>query len=60
MLATFVATRPERLLVIVPTSVLREQIATKFEALGILQREQIVASSALRPCVGKGLFRIDQ
>jgi superfamily II DNA or RNA helicase len=53
MLALFVATRPERLLVIVPTSVLRDQIATKFETLGILQREQIVASSALRPCVGK-------
>lgn len=36
MLALFVATRPERLLVIVPTSALRDQIAGKFTTLGIL------------------------
>lgn len=53
MLALFVATRPERLLVIVPTSALRDQIATKFETLGILQKEWIVAATAHRPCVAK-------
>lgn len=53
MLALFVATRPERLLVIVPTSALRDQIAGKFETLGILQKEQIVAATAARPCVAR-------
>lgn len=53
MLALFVATRPERLLVIVPTSALRDQIADKFTTLGILQKEGIVAPTALRPCVAK-------
>ncbi|MER6667486.1 DEAD/DEAH box helicase family protein [Amycolatopsis japonica] len=53
MLALFVATRPGRLLVIVPTSALRDQIADKFITLGILQREEIVAPTALRPCVAK-------
>lgn len=53
MLALFIATRPAKLLVVVPTSVLRDQIAAKFETLGVLQREQVVTRSALRPCVGK-------
>lgn len=37
MLAVMLAERPERLLVLVPTSALREQVAGKFETLGILQ-----------------------
>ncbi|MFB7407348.1 DEAD/DEAH box helicase [Streptomyces sp. NPDC056202] len=53
MLALLVAARPERLLVLVPSAALRDQIARKFETLGILQQEQIVAASALRPCVGR-------
>lgn len=53
MLAWMVASRPEHLLVIVPSVFLREQIAGKFETLGVLQREAIVASSALRPRVGR-------
>lgn len=53
MLALLVAARLERLLVLVPSAALRDQIAGKFETLGILQREQIVTASALRPCVGK-------
>ena len=53
MLAWLVAARPEHLLVLVPSVFLRDQIAAKFETLGVLQRESIVASSALRPRVGR-------
>ena len=53
MLAWFVAQRPEHVLVVVPSSALREQIASKFETLGILQREGIVGRDALRPRVGR-------
>ncbi len=52
MIAWMVATRPEKLLVLVPSAALRDQLAAKFECLGVLQREQIVAHSAMRPCVG--------
>lgn len=53
MLAWMVATRPPKLLVIVPSTALRNQIAAKFESLGILQREGIVSPTAQRPCVGR-------
>jgi hypothetical protein len=36
MLAMLIATRPERLLVVVPTDPLREQVAEKFLGLGVL------------------------
>jgi superfamily II DNA or RNA helicase len=53
MLALLVAGRPERLLVLVPSDALRDQVASKFETLGVLQERGIVASQALRPVVGK-------
>ncbi|WP_265690734.1 DEAD/DEAH box helicase family protein [Streptomyces griseolus] len=53
MLTLLVACRPPRLLVLVPSIALRDQIADKFESLGILQRQGIVAAAALRPCVGR-------
>lgn len=53
MLALLVAARMERVLVLVPSAALRDQIAGKFETLGILQKEQIVTSAALRPRVGR-------
>lgn len=53
MLALLVACRPERLLVLVPSIALRDQIAAKFESLGILQRQKVVSREALRPCVGR-------
>ncbi|MEV8021428.1 DEAD/DEAH box helicase family protein [Streptomyces sp. NPDC086554] len=53
MLALLVAARMERLLVLVPSAALRDQIAAKFESLGVLQQEQIVAPTALRPRVGR-------
>lgn len=53
MLALLVAARPERLLVLVPSDALREQVAGKFETLGVLQELGIVHSSAHRPVVGR-------
>jgi len=53
MIALLVAAQIRRLLVIVPSMALREQIASKFETLGILQKHAVVAASALRPCVGR-------
>ncbi|MGA6168359.1 DEAD/DEAH box helicase [Amycolatopsis magusensis] len=53
MLALLVAARPARLLVLVPSDSLREQVAAKFETLGVLQELGIVTSSALRPVVGR-------
>ena len=53
MLALLVAARPSRLLVLVPSDSLREQVATKFERLGVLQELRIVRSAAARPVVGR-------
>ncbi|MEU9979379.1 DEAD/DEAH box helicase family protein [Streptomyces sp. NPDC051014] len=53
MLALLVAARMEKLLVLVPSAALRDQIARRFETLGILQQEQIVTPAALRPWVGR-------
>ncbi|MEU3645192.1 DEAD/DEAH box helicase family protein [Lentzea sp. NPDC034063] len=53
MLAVMLAERPERLLVLVPTLALRDQVAGKFESLGILQEKEIAARHALRPCVAR-------
>ncbi|PPK63335.1 DEAD/DEAH box helicase family protein [Actinokineospora auranticolor] len=53
MLALLVAARPQRVLVLVPTIALRDQIAGKFESLGVLHRYQIVAPGAQRPVVGR-------
>ena len=53
MLGLLIAARLSRLLVIVPSDALREQIAGKFDRLGVLQELGIVAASALRPVVGR-------
>ncbi|MFE4500170.1 DEAD/DEAH box helicase [Rhodococcus sp. NPDC056743] len=53
MLALLVGARIERLLVLVPSDSLRQQVAAKFETLGILQELGIVSDSALRPVVGR-------
>ncbi|TSI14500.1 DEAD/DEAH box helicase [Brevibacterium aurantiacum] len=59
MLVWLIAQRPERVLVVVPSSALREQIASKFETLGVLQREGIVGPDAMRPRVGRVAGRFD-
>ncbi len=53
MLALLVAARLPRLLVLVPSDVLRIQVAEKFESLGVLQELGVVSSTALRPVVGR-------
>ena len=53
MLALLVAARLTRLLVLVPSDALREQVAAKFETLGVLQELGIVNHRALRPVVGR-------
>ena len=53
MLALLVAARLKRLLVLVPSDSLRDQIANTFEDLGVLQKLGIVKASAVRPVVGR-------
>lgn len=66
MLAWMVAAAPQRLLVLAPSVALREQLASRFERLGVLQREEIVSRNALRPCVARlehavqGVDEVDQ
>ncbi len=52
MLAVTVAAGIERLLVVVLSVDLRDQVAEKFLRLGVLQELGIVSSDALRPAVG--------
>ncbi len=53
MIALLAAAQPERLLVVVPSDVLRTQIASKFESFGILQSFGVISRRALRPVVGQ-------
>jgi len=53
MIALLVAERISHLVVLVPSDALREQVAAKFERLGVLQQLGIVAPAALRPVVGR-------
>jgi superfamily II DNA or RNA helicase len=53
MLGLLAAARPNRLLVLVPSDTLRDQIAAKFESFGVLQEFGIVSISAMRPVVGR-------
>lgn len=59
MLALLARERPERLLVIVPTAALRDQIADKFLGFGVLQRFGVVGEGATLPVVGKVEHRFD-
>ena len=51
MLALNILQRFERLLVVVPTDALREQIADKFETFGVLRQQDCLTSSAAFPLV---------
>ena len=53
MVALLVAAQIERLLVVVPSDALRDQVAGKFEVFGVLQGAGIIATSARRPVVGR-------
>ncbi|MFG1210947.1 DEAD/DEAH box helicase family protein [Xanthobacter flavus] len=51
MLAIYANERFERLMVVVPTDALRDQIAGKFETMGVLQDQECLARDALYPIV---------
>ncbi|MGO4689551.1 DEAD/DEAH box helicase [Glaciibacter sp. 2TAF33] len=53
MVTALVAQRIDRLLVLVPSDALRDQLALKFEELGVLQHLQLVPETSLFPVVGK-------
>jgi superfamily II DNA or RNA helicase len=53
MLAVFASQRPKRVLVLVPSDALRDQIGSKFETLGKLPELGIVDEEVARPAVGK-------
>lgn len=59
MVALLVAARLPRVLILVPSDALRDQIAGKFETLGILQELGIITNRALRPVVGRVRHRFD-
>jgi len=59
MLAVFAHERIDRLLVIVPSDALRNQIAAKFESFGVLQDAGVIEQRALRPVVGQVRHRIN-
>lgn len=52
MLGLLVAERLRRVLVVVPTDALRDQLSAKFLSLGVLKTAGVVAASALLPVVG--------
>lgn len=52
MLAMLVAAQPDRLLVVVPTDALREQVAAKFVGFGLLRRFGVIGPLAAFPVVG--------
>jgi superfamily II DNA or RNA helicase len=53
MVTALVAARPERLLVVVPSDALRDQLALKFEKLGVLGALGLLPTDSLMPVVGK-------
>lgn len=53
MVALLATARPKCLLVIVPSDVLRTQIASTFEALGVLQEIGVLSGDVLYPVVGQ-------
>lgn len=53
MLGLLIFTRPTHLLVLVPSDALRDQIALKFETLGVLRNVGVVKGAVLRPVVGR-------
>jgi len=60
MLALLIAGQIERLLVLVPSDALRDQIADKFVGLGVLQEKRIVSNAAQRPNVGQVQHRFTE
>lgn len=53
MLGLFASGRIQRLLVLVPSDILRGQIASKFETFGVLKQLAVLAPGAYEPVVGQ-------
>lgn len=53
MVATLVAAQIHKLLVIVPSDALRDQIAERFESLGVLRATGLVGTDAKNPVVSR-------
>jgi superfamily II DNA or RNA helicase len=53
MIALLATERPQRLLIVVPSDVLRTQIAAKFGSFGVLQDNGVIGENAMRPVVGQ-------
>ena len=53
MIALLVTGQPQHLLVVVPSDVLRTQLASKFESRGVLQDFGVIDQKACRPVVGQ-------
>jgi superfamily II DNA or RNA helicase len=53
MVGLFASGRIERLLVLVPSDVLRAQLASKFESFGVLKQLGVIAAGAPTPVVGQ-------
>jgi superfamily II DNA or RNA helicase len=58
MLSTLISKQCEKILVVVPTEVLRNQIANKFISLGLLKDFGIISETAKFPLVGILLHRL--
>jgi len=59
MVAALVAQRIPRLLVLVPSDALRDQLTLKFELLGVLPDIGLIDDSTARPVVGRLFGRLD-
>ncbi len=53
MLALLIAAQIQKLLVVVPSDVLRNQLSKKFETFGVLQKSGVIGIDAHRPVVGQ-------
>lgn len=59
MVAALVAQRIPRLLVLVPSDALRDQLAVKFEVLGVLPGLGLIDDAVARPVVGRLFGRLE-
>lgn len=59
MVAALIAQRIDKLLVLVPSDALRDQLAAKFEELGVLPKLGLVSDDVMRPVVGRLFGALD-
>lgn len=59
MVAALIAQRIDKLLVLVPSDALRDQLAVKFEELGVLPKLGLIGDDVMRPVVGRLFGALD-